>query len=238
MPLLPTARFHTTVAALQQLPRDGLIEVAFVGRSNAGKSSAINVLCNRRRLAFSSRTPGRTQALNYFAVGPAERPSGYLVDTPGYGYASAPLETKKRWDQLAGQYLQDRPQLAGVVLLVDIRRQLTDLDRRLIGWVPRAVRLALVLTKSDKLGRQVGRQAMVDVGAELARLRPGAIDRVLQFSALNRSGSDELARVVENWLETGVSPTPGLPGLAGDPDATGTGKKNPGDADVPGRKSP
>jgi GTP-binding protein len=208
MPLLLTARFHTTVAALPQLPRDGLLEVAFVGRSNAGKSSAINVLCNRRRLAFSSRTPGRTQALNYFAVGPVDRPVAYLVDTPGYGYASAPLETKRGWDQLAGQYLQDRPQLAGVVLLVDIRRQLTDLDRRLIGWVPPGVRLALVLTKSDKLGRQVGRQAMVDVRAEIERIRPGAENLTLQFSALNRSGSDELARLVENWLETGLPATP------------------------------
>jgi GTP-binding protein len=217
--LLPSARFHTTVAALAQLPRDGLIEVAFVGRSNAGKSSAINVLCNRRRLAFSSRTPGRTQALNYFAVGPADRPSAYLVDTPGYGYASAPLETKRTWDQLAGQYLQDRPQLAGVVLLVDIRRQLTDLDRRLIGWVPRGVRLALVLTKSDKLGRQVGRQALVDVRAEIERLRPGSENLTLAFSALNRSGSDELARLMENWLETGLTVATARPGPAITPDA-------------------
>jgi len=211
MPLLTTARFHTTVAALHQLPRDGLVEVAFVGRSNAGKSSAINILCNRKRLAFSSRTPGRTQALNYFTVGPEERPLGYLVDTPGYGYASAPLEMKKTWDQLAGQYLQKRPQLAGVVLLADIRRGLTDLDRRLIGWVPAGVRLSVTLTKSDKLSREQARKTQREVSAELARIRPGLGDHVMLFSALNRSGSDELTELVENWIETGLPGSPQPP---------------------------
>jgi GTP-binding protein len=208
MPLLHTARFHTTVAALHQLPHDGLIEVAFVGRSNAGKSSAINVLCNRRRLAFASRTPGRTQALNYFTVGPEQRPSAYLVDTPGYGYASAPLETKRTWDQLAGQYLQQRPQLAGVVLLSDIRRGLTDLDRRLIGWIPGGVRLLVVLTKSDKLSREQGRKALRAMVDDLAAMRPGLPDQVLPFSALNRSGSDALAETVENWLKAGLPASP------------------------------
>ena len=211
MPLLPTARFHTTVAALHQLPRDGLVEVAFVGRSNAGKSSAINVLCNRKRLAFSSRTPGRTQALNYVTVGPEERPLGYLVDTPGYGYASAPLEMKRTWDQLAGQYLQKRPQLAGVVLLADIRRGLTDLDRRLIGWVPAGVRLSVTLTKSDKLSREQARKTQREVAAELARVRPGLGDLVMLFSALNRSGSDELAELVENWIQIGLPESPQPP---------------------------
>ena len=206
MPLLASARFHTTVAALHQLPRDGLPEVAFVGRSNAGKSSAINVLCNRRRLAFASRTPGRTQALNYFAVGPADRPVGYLVDTPGYGYAAAPLATKRGWDQLAGRYLQGREPLAGVVLIVDVRRGLTELDRRLVGWVPYPTRLVAVLTKSDKLGRDQNRRTLREVRDELGRLRPGSPDEVLPFSALNRSGSDELVRLVENWLQQAPDP--------------------------------
>lgn len=207
MSLLTTARFSTTVAALHQLPEDGLIEVAFVGRSNAGKSSAINVLCNRRRLAFASRTPGRTQALNYFSVGPADRALGHLVDTPGYGYASAPLETKKTWDQLAGQFLHQRQQLAGVVLLADVRRQLTDLDRHLLQWVPARVRLAVVLTKSDKLSRQQGGAAMRAVRSELQQLRPQAENHVLLFSALNRSGSDELSSLVENWFRAGLPAT-------------------------------
>lgn len=204
MPLLLTARFHTTVALLHQMPREGLLEVAFVGRSNAGKSSAINVLCNRRRLAFASRTPGRTQALNYFAVGPVDRAIAYLVDTPGYGYASAPLETKRGWDQLAGEYLSSRPQLAGTVLMADIRRKLTDLDRRLLAWVPDGVRLVVTLTKSDKLPRQQARQALRDVIDELEQLRPGADNKVLLFSALNRSGSDDLTAVVENWIALGL----------------------------------
>jgi GTP-binding protein len=204
MPLLTTARFHTTVALLHQMPREGLLEVAFVGRSNAGKSSAINVLCNRRRLAFASRTPGRTQALNYFAVGPVDRAIAYLVDTPGYGYASAPLETKRGWDQLAGEYLSSRPQLAGTVLMADIRRKLTDLDRRLLAWVPDGVRLVVTLTKSDKLPRQQAREALRAVIDELEQLRPGADNKVLLFSALNRSGSDDLTAVVENWIALGL----------------------------------
>jgi GTP-binding protein len=204
MPLLLTARFHTTVALLHQMPREGLLEVAFVGRSNAGKSSAINVLCNRRRLAFASRTPGRTQALNYFAVGPVDRAIAYLVDTPGYGYASAPLETKRGWDQLAGEYLSSRPQLAGTVLMADIRRKLTDLDRRLLAWVPDGVRLVVTLTKSDKLPRQQAREALRAVIDELEQLRPGADNKVLLFSALNRSGSDDLTAVVENWIALGL----------------------------------
>jgi GTP-binding protein len=207
MSLLTSARFFTTVAALNQLPRDGLVEVAFVGRSNAGKSSCINILCNRRRLAFASRTPGRTQALNYFSVGPVDRAVAHLVDTPGYGYASAPLETKKTWDQLAGHYLHKRPQLAGVVLLADIRRRLTDLDRRLLAWVPDGLRLVVVLTKSDKLPRQQGTAALHEVRSELQQLRAEAENHVLLFSALNRSGSDELTALVENWIAQRIQTT-------------------------------
>lgn len=205
MSLLTTARFEITVAALNQLPGDPMPEVAFVGRSNAGKSSAINVLCNRKRLAFASRTPGRTQALNLFGVGPPDQTLARLVDTPGYGYAAAPLETKRQWDQLAGEYLVRRAQLLGVVLLADIRRQLTDLDRQLIAWVPAQVPLVVVLTKSDKLSRQQGTSALRAVRAELARLRPQAIDEVQMFSALNRSGRDELVAHIERWLKPAPS---------------------------------
>lgn len=203
MSLLASARFEITVAALHQLPADPMPEVAFVGRSNAGKSSAINVLCNRKRLAFASRTPGRTQALNLFGVGPPDHPVARLVDTPGYGYAAAPLETKKAWDTLAGEYLLRRAQLFGVVLLVDIRRQLTELDRQLIAWVPVHVPVAAVLTKCDKLSRQQGLLAERAVGAELQRMRPGALDDVMQFSALKRTGRDRLVERVEAWLQPG-----------------------------------
>lgn len=200
MVALTSARFHDTVAAIGQLPQGDVPEVAFVGRSNAGKSSAINVLCNRRRLAFSSRTPGRTQALNFFAVGPLAEVDGFLVDTPGYGYAAAPEETRKRWDGLAGLYLKDRRQLVGVVLLVDIRREITELDRALIRWISPAVPVALVLTKADKLGRQQQSLAQRSVRKTLAALRPASDDTVWLFSALNRSGREELLAAIEAWF--------------------------------------
>lgn len=204
MAALTTARFHVTVAALPQLPDGDTPEVAFVGRSNAGKSTAINVLCNRKRLAFSSRTPGRTQLLNYFAVGPDERIDGFLVDTPGYGYASAPLETKRTWDQLAGLYLQRRRQLAGVVLLVDIRRELTERDCRLIDWVDPDVPLLVTLTKADKLGKQQRQQVLRAVRQHLALLRPASGDEVLTFSALDRSGREDIVKRIENWITCGL----------------------------------
>jgi GTP-binding protein len=208
MAALTTARFHTTVVALQKLPPGDIPEVAFVGRSNAGKSSAINVLCNRRRLAFSSRTPGRTQALNYFAIGPGEQVDGFLVDTPGYGYASAPLETKRNWDQLAGQYLQQRRQLAGVVLLADIRRELTDLDLRLIEWVEPFVPLLVVLTKADKLGSQQRQVVLRSVQKRLAALRPESDDAVMLFSALDRSGREAVMAQIEGWFDRRLSEQP------------------------------
>jgi GTP-binding protein len=206
MALLDTARFHTTVAALHQLPAGTTPEVAFVGRSNAGKSSAINVLCNRRRLAFASRTPGRTQALNYFAVGAGDWIDAYLVDTPGYGYASAPLETKRQWDQLAGRYLQQRPQLAGVVLLVDIRRELTELDTQLLHWVEPGVPLLIVLTKADKLGQQQRQVALRSVRQQIASQRAGIEDSVLTFSALKRTGREEIIATIESWIARAIAP--------------------------------
>src|SRR5690606_32796828 len=160
-PLLTSAQFFTTVAQLQQLPATGLPEVAFVGRSNAGKSSAINKLCNRNRLAFASRPPGRTQALNYFSLGP---PGGdfvaYLVDTPGYGYAAAPGEVRKQWNTLAGRYLGERAQLRGVVLMVDIRRLVGERDVDLLRWIAPDAPILVLLTKADKLARTHQRRAM------------------------------------------------------------------------------
>jgi GTP-binding protein len=208
MAALTSARFHTTVAALPQLPTADIPEIAFVGRSNAGKSTAINVLCNRRRLAFSSRTPGRTQSLNYFAVGPGEQIEGFLVDTPGYGYASAPLETKRAWDQLAGQYLQHRRQLAGVVLLADIRRELTELDLRLIDWIEPSIPLLVTLTKADKLGTQQRQVVLRSVRKTLAALRPESDDAVMLFSALDRSGRDEVLARIEGWLARRIAEDP------------------------------
>lgn len=200
MPLLITARFHTTVAQRRQLPREGIPEVAFVGRSNAGKSSAINVLCQRRRLAFSSRTPGRTQALNFFAVGANDSLTGFLVDMPGYGYAAAPGEIRQSWNELAGRYLEDRPELRGVVLMIDIRRGFTDLDRKMLAWLPRGLPLIVLLTKSDKLGvaqQTATRRAML---AELTQQHDRPEAAVVLFSAETRKGLDEARALIEAWF--------------------------------------
>src|SRR5690606_18007013 len=180
-PLLTSAQFFTTVAQLQQLPATGLPEVAFVGRSNAGKSSAINKLCNRNRLAFASRTPGRTQALNYFSLGP---PGGdfvaYLVDTPGYGYAAAPGEVRKQWNTLAGRYLGERAQLRGVVLMVDIRRLVGERDVDLLRWIAPDAPILVLLTKADKLARTHQRRAMDEARDQLAALKlPNPISLLL-----------------------------------------------------------
>ncbi|MGE0797121.1 MAG: ribosome biogenesis GTP-binding protein YihA/YsxC [Lautropia sp.] len=206
MRLLATARFADTVVRLHQLARanrDGLPEVAFVGRSNAGKSTCINLICNRRRLAFSSRTPGRTQALNLFALGPdtpGSRPIGFLVDTPGYGFAAAAPEAKRSWQALAGDYLRGRAALVGVVLMLDIRRELTDLDRQLLGWTPSTLPLVVVLTKADKLSRPQARAALERVAADPALSGRDAPTLLLLFSMMSRIGVEPLQAAIEALL--------------------------------------
>ncbi len=211
MSLLTSARFLTTVAQLRQLPAGHVPEVAFVGRSNAGKSTAINTLCNRRRLAFASRTPGRTQALNYFSVGPEVGAAvAYIVDTPGYGYASAPKEVKKEWDTLGGRYLQKREQLRGVVLIADIRRQITALDEALLAWAPPHAELLVLASKCDKLNLSEQALAARAISAKVATLRRGAPFKVQLFSALNRRGIDEARAIIEGWLlHEADAPSPG-----------------------------
>jgi GTP-binding protein len=205
MKLLATARFTDTVVRLGKLAQvnpEGLPEVAFVGRSNAGKSSCINLICNRRRLAFSSRTPGRTQALNYFAVGadPSAPPVGFLVDTPGYGFAAAAPEAKRSWQSLAGNYIRVRDALAGVVLMVDSRRRLTALDRQLLAWSPPQVAQVIVLTKADKLSRQQLRDALRDVsGDPVLGQRTGGV-LLVPFSALSRMGVEALQEAIETLI--------------------------------------
>lgn len=200
MPKLLSARFHTTVAQRRQLPRSGLPEVAVVGRSNSGKSSAINLLCNRRRLAFSSSTPGRTQALNFFALGPNDEAQAYLVDTPGYGYAAAPQELRTSWDDLAGRYLRDRAELRGVVLTVDIRRSFTELDRRMLAWLAPEVPLLVLLTKADKLASSQRQAAVRKSTAELNEVRAENA-KLIAFSTLKKIGVDEATAQIERWLE-------------------------------------
>ena len=167
------ARFVTTASRLDQLPVHDAPEIAFVGRSNAGKSTAINTLAQHRRLAFASRTPGRTQHINLFALGPADAPDAWFADLPGYGYAAVEREAKQRWQQVMADYLALRRELSGVVLLADARLGLTDLDHRLLQWIaPRlrngSVKLLVLLTKADKLGRREAQAALEAATAALA----------------------------------------------------------------------
>jgi GTP-binding protein len=175
-----TARFLTTAAQLDQLPGAGegeapmLHEVAFVGRSNAGKSTAINTLAQQKRLAFASKTPGRTQHINLFALGPKDAPNALWADLPGYGYAAVERAAKLRWQQVMADYLVTRRSLAGVVLLVDSRLGLTDLDLRLIQWIGSRIRsgevkLLCLLTKADKLSKIEATRSLQATQAALAQ---------------------------------------------------------------------
>ncbi|HEU4620975.1 MAG TPA: ribosome biogenesis GTP-binding protein YihA/YsxC [Burkholderiaceae bacterium] len=204
--LLHRARFYSTAASLAQLDgpgfNDDIPEVAFVGRSNAGKSTAINLLCNQRGLAFASKTPGRTQLLNFFLVADRDRSWGYLVDLPGYGYAASSGTTRAGWDALLGGYLRERRQLVGVVLLMDSRRGLTELDERLIDWVTPAQKpIHVLLTKTDKLNRTETRRALEGI----QRALEGSPHTVQTFSALHRTGLEDADARVLQWF--GAPPT-------------------------------
>ena len=202
-----TARFLTTAARLDQLPPTELAEIAFVGRSNAGKSTAINRLAQQKRLAFASRTPGRTQHINVFAVGPKDAPDALFVDLPGYGYAAVERAAKLRWQEVMAQYLAQRRSLSGVVLMIDSRLGFTDLDRQLLQLIsPRlnggAVRLLVLLTKSDKLTRSAAALALNDAQAVLAEACPEHADiGVSLFSALKVVGVDDAAVVLRGWAQ-------------------------------------
>lgn len=207
MSLLHRASFFVSAARLDQLPPPGAPEVCFVGRSNAGKSSAINVLCNQKRLAYSSKTPGRTRLINLFTLPDPLTPGehlGFLVDLPGYGYASVAHREKEQWADILGGYLRDRASLAGIVLLIDIRRGVTPLDRRLADFIAPTGRPVLaLLTKADKLpyGQRV--RAVQAVRKELADI--GALHTV-PFSATERIGLPEAAAAIENWISPKVVP--------------------------------
>ncbi|WP_213299022.1 ribosome biogenesis GTP-binding protein YihA/YsxC [Paraburkholderia sacchari] len=202
--LLHQARFFTTVNHLRDLPATARPEVAFAGRSNAGKSTAINLLCNQKRLAFASKTPGRTQHINYFGVGRADDPAGYLVDLPGYGYAEVPEAAKAHWEQLLSLYLQTRAQLAGLVLMMDARRPLTELDRRMIEWfAPTGKPIHALLTKCDKLTRQESVLALRTTNKAFDEYNKQGYEGKLSaqlFSALKRVGLDEAHAVIESWI--------------------------------------
>ncbi len=207
--LLHQARFYTTVNHLRDLPPTVQPEIAFAGRSNAGKSTAINILCNQKRLAFASKTPGRTQHINYFSVGPAAEPVANLVDLPGYGYAEVPGAAKAHWEALLSSYLKTRPQLRGMILMMDSRRPLTELDRRMIEWfAPTGKPIHTLLTKCDKLTRQESINALRSTQKELDAYRAAGYEGALTvqlFSALKRVGLDDAHALIEGWLRPSVA---------------------------------
>jgi GTP-binding protein len=198
---------------LNQLPETRLPEIAFVGRSNAGKSTTINTLAGKRRLAFASKTPGRTQHINLFEVGPQDRANALLVDLPGYGYAAVARDAKMRWQKVMTDYLSIRQNLTGIVLLVDSRHGITALDRQLLAFIDArvssgAIKLLVVLTKSDKLNNNESAQAVASVQKILAdEIATDTSDiGVLLFSALNRRGLDDLCLTLSDWAEKGLPP--------------------------------
>ena len=193
------ARFVNAAARLDQLPPPGPPEVAFAGRSNAGKSSAINALAGRNRLAFASRTPGRTQQIVLFAL-----PSGAIVaDLPGYGYAAVPKAVKLAWQDVLATYVATRPTLVGIVLVVDARHGLKPLDLALLdGFVPSGREVVVLATKSDKLSKQEAARAAEGIRSALRERYPGQSPRlaVITFSATARTGVLEADRILARWL--------------------------------------
>jgi len=208
---LHTAHFLTSAPQLEHLPDLALPEIAFVGRSNAGKSTAINTLTQQTRLAFASKTPGRTQHINLFGVGKQKVDDAVLTDLPGYGYAAVPKDAKLRWQRVMGNYLVTRQTLLGVVLMCDPRQGLTELDEILLDVIrPRVeqgLKFLILLTKSDKLTRNDAARML-----SITRLQAGG-GEVKLFSALKRQGVDDAARLLWDWVHpadpqpTGDTPT-------------------------------
>jgi GTP-binding protein len=189
-------RYLGSAAEPQQLPADRGAEVAFVGRSNAGKSSAINAICGRRKLAFVSRTPGRTQMINFFSVGD----NTSLVDLPGYGYARVPADIRNRWENLLGFYLLRRAALRALVIIVDVRHGLTPLDRQMLRWFGETGKpVHILLTKADKLGRQQQLLQQKTAHRELADVLPGATDQL--FSSVTGEGVEQAREVIAEFLK-------------------------------------
>ena len=183
------AVFLRAAGRIGELPPPGPPEVAFAGRSNVGKSSAINALTGRRALARTSKTPGRTQTINFYALGEDAR----LADLPGYGYARVPQSLRAHWRELVGAYLRSATRLAGVVIVMDARHPFTALDEQLIEWLGDVPSFVL-LTKADKLSRSAQATLVAETARRLGR------DRATLFSSITRQGVDECRDRVEGWL--------------------------------------
>ena len=189
------AEFLTSAAKVHQCPPDSGWEVAFAGRSNAGKSSAINSLTQNRKLARTSKTPGRTQLINFFALSDTQR----LVDLPGYGFAKVPQAVKQAWTRQLESYLQQRQSLRGLILLMDARHPLQPFDEMMLGWAEAAgMPVHILLTKADKLKKGPAKSTLLQVRSKLEYL--GEIVSVQLFSALKHSGHQDLIEVLDAWL--------------------------------------
>ena len=196
----PFARAQYLLAAhnFRQLPPDGGFEVAFAGRSNAGKSSALNALCQQNALARVSKTPGRTQQLVFFGLPPYE--NKYLVDLPGYGYAKVPQELQAHWQAFLDGYFGSRDALRGLVVVMDVRHPLKEYDRQMLGYaMRRGLPAHVILTKADKLGRGAAGNTLQAVRMELQRSFADSVT-VQLFSGESKQGVDELRAVVAQWL--------------------------------------
>ncbi len=217
MSVLWQARFFTTVNRLQDLPKFQLPEIAFAGRSNAGKSTAINLLCNQKKLAFASKTPGRTQHINFFSIGGShvamhrkdatrtEEIRAFLVDLPGYGYAEVSGSAKDHWQDLLGRYVQARDQLVALVLIMDARRPFTELDVEMLEWfAPTGKPVHCLLSKSDKLNRSEQADAMrlaqTVVSSYVDESGQPLPFSVQLFSALKRTGIEEADLTIRTLL--------------------------------------
>ena len=222
------ARFFTTVNQLRDLPKTQVPEIAFAGRSNAGKSTAINILTNQKGLAFASKTPGRTQHINFFSIGGAhvamhrkdptkvDEIEGLLVDLPGYGYAEVSGDAKLHWQRLLGDYVQRREQLAALILIMDSRRPFTELDIQMLEWfAPTGKPIHCILTKVDKLNRNESvnalRQAQQVLDSYVDEEGNGFPFTVQLFSALKRIGIEEANDKIIELLGLDQEPLPADP---------------------------
>ena len=192
------AQFLTSAPTLRDCPPDEGVEVAFAGRSNAGKSSAINTLTENKRMARTSKTPGRTQLINFFSLSEQQR----LVDLPGYGFAKVPLEVKEQWQRHLEDYLRHRQSLCGLILLMDCRHPLQDFDRMMLAWAESCdMPVHILLTKADKLKKGPASNTLLKVRQTLAE-QQGQVS-VQLFSALKRTGLDQLQQRLNSWLTEG-----------------------------------
>jgi len=193
--ILRDPQFLLGAAEPHQFPNDDLIEIAFAGRSNVGKSSAINAICNRRKLARTSKQPGRTQQINFFSMGDKAR----LADLPGYGFAQVPLAVKKKWQETIHKYLAERQNLRVLVLLMDIRHPLTDLDWQMVNWASDSeLPTQVLLTKSDKFKRGKVASTVLNIEKQLSDV-PGQF-AVEPFSSENYTGVNEMRQQLEEWV--------------------------------------